>query len=200
MPDTASIAFGNADKYFRSSSYDAFVQDDWRMRSAFTLNVGLRWEYNSPITELYGRLVNLDVAPGFTAVAPVLGSSPTGPLTQQSYPGSLIHPDKNNIAPRIAISWRPFAASSMVVRASYGVYYDTSVYQTIANQMAQQSPLSKSLRVQNSAETPLTLANGFIGSPNITANTFAVDPNFRTGYSRTGKHPFSGTCPSRCKW
>ena len=72
----------------------------------------------------------------------------------------------------------------MVVRASYGVYYDTSVYQTIANQMAQQSPLSKSLRVQNSPGTPLTLANGFIGDPNITANTFAVDPNFRVGYAQ----------------
>ena len=185
VPDTSAIAFGNSDKYFRSSSYDAFVQDDWRMRSSFTLNVGLRWEYNSPITELYGRLVNLDVAPGFSAVAPVLGSSPTGPLTQQSYPSSLIHPDRNNIAPRIAMSWRPFSASSMVVRASYGVYFDTSIYQAIASQMAQQSPLSKSLRVQNSAATPLTLANGFIGDPNITANTFAVDPDFRTGYIQT---------------
>ena len=185
VPDTASIAFGNADKYFRSSSYDGFVQDSWRMRSSFTLNVGLRWEYNSPISELYGRLVNLDVAPGFTAVAPVLGSNPTGSLTQQSYPTSLIHPDKHNIAPRIAMSWRPFSASSMVVRASYGVYFDTSIYQTIANQMAQQSPLSKSLRVQNTPTTPLTLANGFIGDPNVTPNTFAVDPNFRTGYIQT---------------
>jgi hypothetical protein len=182
VPDAASIAFGNADKYLRASSYDAFVQDDWRMRSSFTLNIGMRWEYNSPISELYGRLVNLDIAPGFTAVAPVLGFSPTGPLTQQSFPSSLVHPDKNNLAPRIAMSWRPFSASSMVVRANYGIYYDTSVYQTIANQMAQQSPLSKSLRVQNSATTPLTLANGFIGSPNITANTFAIDPNFHIGY------------------
>jgi hypothetical protein len=185
VPDTASIAFGNADKYFRASSYDAFVQDDWRMRSSFTLNVGVRWEYNTPISELYGRLVNLDVKQGFTAVTPVLGLSPTGPLTQQSYPSSLVHPDKNNIAPRLAMSWRPFSASSMVVRASYGIYYDTSVYQTIANQMAQQSPLSKSLRVQNGPGTPLTLANGFIGSPNITANTFAVDPDFRVGYAQT---------------
>ena len=43
------------------------------MRSGFTLNVGVRWEYGAPITELYGRLVNLDVAPGFAAVAPVVG-------------------------------------------------------------------------------------------------------------------------------
>jgi len=185
VPDGSSIAFGNADKYFRSNNYDAFIQDDWRMRSSITLNVGLRWEYNSPISELYGRLVNLDVVPGFTGVAPVLGMSPTGPLTQQSYPASLVHPDRNNIAPRIALSWRPFSASSMVVRASYGVYYDTSVYQAIATQMAQQSPLSKSLRVQNAPGTRLTLANGFIGSPNITANTFAIDPGFRVGYIQT---------------
>lgn len=184
VPDTSSIAFGNADKYFRSSSHDAFVTDDWRMRSSLTLNVGVRWEYNSPITELYGRLVNLDIAPGFTAVTPVLGRAPSGSHSGQSYPDSLVHPDKNNIAPRIGLSWRPFSASSMVVRAGYGVYYDTSVYQTIANQMAQQSPLSKSLRVQNSPATPLTLANGFVGSPNITANTFAIDPYFRVGYAQ----------------
>ena len=184
VPDTASIAFGNADKYLRASSYDAFLNDDWRMRSSLTLQLGVRWEYNAPITELYGRLVNLDVAPGFTAVAPVLGLNPTGSLTQQSYPSSLVHPDKNNIAPRLGLSWRPFSASSMVVRAGYGIYYDTSVYQTIANQMAQQSPLSKSLRVQNGPGSPLTLANGFMGSPNTTANTFAIDPNFRTGYAQ----------------
>ena len=196
VPDTSSIAFGNADKYFRSSSYDAFVTDDWRMRSSFTLNIGMRWEYNAPITELYGRLVNLDVTRGFTAVAPVLGSSPTGSLTGQSYPTSLVHPDKNNIAPRIGMSWRPFSASSMVVRAGYGVYYDTSVYQTIATQMAQQSPLSKSLKVQNSLTTPLTLANGFIGSPNITANTFAIDPNFRVGYAQNWQVSVQRDLPS----
>jgi hypothetical protein len=184
VPDAASIAFGNADKYFRYQSYDSFVRDDWRMRSSFTLDAALRWDYTSPISELYGRLVNLDVTPGFTSVAPVLGLSPTGPLTQQGYPSSLVRPDKHNISPRIAISWRPFSASSMVVRASFGIYYDTSLYQNIANQMAQQSPLSKSLRVANSPTIPLTLANGFIGNPKITPTTFAVDPNFRIGYAQ----------------
>ncbi len=72
----------------------------------------------------------------------------------------------------------------MVVRAGYGVYYNTSVYQSIAMQMAQQSPLSKSLSVQNSAANPLTLANGFNASPDITTNTFAIDPNFRVGYAQ----------------
>ena len=86
----------------------------------------------------------------------------------------------------------------MVVRAGYGIYYDTSVYQTIANQMAQQSPLSKSLSVQNSAQTPLTLANGFIGSPNITPNTFAIDPNFRVGYAQNWQVSVQRDLPWPC--
>jgi len=54
VPDSSSIAYGNADKYFRSSIYDAYMQDDWRMTPSLTVNAGLRWEYSSPITELYG--------------------------------------------------------------------------------------------------------------------------------------------------
>jgi hypothetical protein len=99
----------------------------------------------------------------------------------------LIRPDRNNFAPRFGFAWRPFSASSMVIRGGYGIYYDTSVYQWIATWMAQQSPLSNSLRVENSPANPLTLANGFNASPSITRNTFAVDPDFRVGYSQNWK-------------
>ncbi len=183
VPSAASIAFGNADKYLRDSLYDAFFNDDWRISSAFTLNAGLRWEYGSPITELYGRLVNLDVVPGFSNEAAVLATNPIGPLTGMHYPDSLIHPDKRAFEPRVAIAWRPLPASSLVVRAGYGVYYDTSVYQSLATVMSQQFPLpnTKNISVQNSATTPLTLANAF-DSPSTT--TFGIDPNFRPGYSQ----------------
>ncbi len=185
VPDAASVAFGNADKYLRDNLWDGFFTDDWRISPGFTANLGFRWEYNSPITELYGRLVNLDVANGFTAVAPVLGSNPVGTLTGNHYPNSLMNPDKHEFMPRIATSWRPFAASSLVVRAGYGIYYNTSVYQSIATQMAQQSPLSKSISLANSPATPLTLATGFNATPISTPNTFAVDPNFKVGYTHT---------------
>ena len=92
-----------------------------------------------------------------------------------------MRPDKHGIQPRIGLSWRPIFGSSLLIRAGYGVYYNTSVYNTIAMQMAQQSPLSKSLSVQNSPANPLTLANGFNASPGITPNTFAIDPDFRIG-------------------
>lgn len=184
IPDTSSIAFGNADKYFRESVYDAFFTDDWRLNPQLTVNAGMRWEYGAPITELYNRLVNLEIPLGFTAAEPVIANNPVGPLTGQAYPNSLLRPDKRGFEPRIGISWRPISGSSVVVRGGYGIYYDTSVYQTIALQMAQQAPLSKSLSVQNSLACPLTLANGFNPCSSITADTFAVNPNFRPGYAQ----------------
>ncbi len=184
IPDTVSLASGNADKYFRESVYDAYINDDWRVGPKLTINAGLRWEYGAPITELYGRLVNLDVASGFAAVSPVVAANPNGTLTAQRYPSSLVRPDKSGFEPRVAIAWRPFAASSTIVRAGYGVYYDTSVYQTIALAMAQQPPLSKSFSIQNTGPNLLTLADAFTATPAL-ANTFAIDPKFRIGYAQT---------------
>ncbi len=185
VPDTSALAYGNADKYFRQSVYDAFITDDWRLRPELTISAGMRWDYGAPLTELYGRLVNLDITPEFAAVAPVLGSNPIGPLTGQDYPTSLVRPDKRGFQPRIGISWRPLPASTLVVRAGYGIYDDTSVYLSGAESMAQQSPLSKSLSVANSSACPLTLAHGFLNCAGTTSNTFAIDPNLRVGYAQT---------------
>jgi hypothetical protein len=175
IPDASAIAFGNADKYLRAVQPDLYFQDDWRIASGLTLQLGLRWEYNSPLTEKYGRLVNLEVAPDFRAVSPVVASAGSRPL---------IRPDYRGIEPKSGIAWRPLAASSLVLRAGYGISYNTQVYQPFANQMVQQSPLSTSLTLANTAATPLTLANGFYAPPNVTTNTIAVDPNFRLGYAQ----------------
>ncbi|HWE51356.1 MAG TPA: carboxypeptidase regulatory-like domain-containing protein [Bryobacteraceae bacterium] len=175
IPDTASLAFGNADKYFRSNSWDAFVNDDWRVSPGFTFNWGLRWEYTSPISELFGRLVNLAVGPNFSTANQVVAGNSSN---------SLLHPDLHEFQPRLSFSWRPFPASSMVVRGGYGVYYNTSVYQTIATNMAQQPPLSRSFSIPNSLSSPLTLATAFNSPPGATPNTFAIDPDFRVGYAQ----------------
>jgi trimeric autotransporter adhesin len=196
VPDTSSIAFGNADKYLRQMVYDAYATDDWRIQSNLTINYGLRWEFAAPIAEIHGRLVNLDVLPGFIAVAPVLGSDPVGPVTGRQYPSSLIRPDKLGFEPRVAISWRPIPASTVVARAGYGIYDDTSVYQTTVLQLAQQAPLSKSLSVENTRACPLTLANGFMQCSTITPNTFAIDPNFRVGYAQTWQLSIQGDLPA----
>jgi len=187
IPTASSLALGNADKYFRQSFTNAYLTDDFRVISSLTLNVGVRWEYEAPITEKYGRLVNMDIAPGFVSALPVIAGTSGN---------SLIRPDKNGLQPRIGLAWRPRAESSMVVRAGYGIYRDTNVYRAIADQMAQQSPLSNSLSVQNTPSNPLTLANGFIGSPTVTATTFAVDPNFQVGNAQNWNVSIQNNLPS----
>jgi len=172
IPTVSSIALGNADKYFRQSFTNAFLTDDWRLNASITLMLGVRWEHEAPISERYGRLVNLNITPGFTSATPVVAGTAHD---------SLIRTDKGGFQPRLGLAWRPRSASSLVVRAGYGVYRDTSVYRAIADQMAQQAPISKSLSVQNTAATPLTLADGFRSSTSVTATTFAIDPNFRVG-------------------
>ena len=182
-PATASIAFGNADKYFRGYSYDAYITDDWRIGPSFTLTAGVRWEYEAPLTEQQARLVNLDVAPGFTSAQPVLASDPTGPVTGETYASSLMQPDKGGIQPRLALAWRPIPGSSLVVRAGYGIYRNTNVYQSITTLLAQQPPLSTSFSVASTLANPLSLSSGFVAPTTGVGNTFAVDPNFSIGAS-----------------
>ena len=183
LPHTSAIAFGNADKFLRAASSDAYVTDDMRLSPTFTANVGLRWEYESPFTERLGRLVNLDIAPGFTAASPVLASNPAGTLSGTHYPSSLLRRDARGFQPRIGVAWRPVAGSSLVIRGGYGIYRNSAVYQALTLLLAQQPPLSTTLSVESSAARPLTLANGFVASPAGAQNTFAVDPDFRAGYA-----------------
>ena len=182
-PDAASISYGNADKYLRQTVYDLFINDDWRVQPTLTVNVGLRYEYGAPLTELKGRLGNLALTPSaatpFAAVAPVYATAP-GTL-----PTSLVRPDRLGFEPRVGVSWRPIPGSTLVVRAGYGVYDDTSVYQASALALAQQTPLSTRLDVSNGPGCALTLANGFQNCAGITPDTFAVDSNFRVGYAQT---------------
>jgi len=172
LPQTSSIAFGNPDKFFRGRSYAAFASDDWKVTRSLTLMLGVRWEYETPVREAQGRLVNLDVAPGFTTVSPVLGDT-------------LLHADRSGIQPRLGVAWRPRLASSLVLRGGYGIYRNTNVYQSIATLLATQPPLSKAFNVATSPTSPLTLANGFVTGANGAFNTFAVDPDFKVSSAHT---------------
>jgi trimeric autotransporter adhesin len=185
VPDAATLAYGNADKYFRGWFDDLHMNDDWRVSPGLTVNAGVRWEYNAPFVEKYNRLVNLDIAPGYAAVQPVVATNPVGPVSGMHYPSSLVQPDKHGISPRIGIAWRPFPASSFVVRAGYGLNFNTSNYGSVARSMSQQAPLSRTLNAVNSASNPLTLANAFYSEPNISLDNFGIDPDFRVGYAQS---------------
>lgn len=184
IPDTSAISFGNPDKYFRQSVYDLYFTDDWRLLPELSINAGMRWDYGAPMTELFGRLANLDVTPGFANVAPVVATNPKGPVTGAAYPTSLVRPDKKGFEPRIGISWRPIPASTLVVRAGYGIYEDTSVYLSATELMATQAPFATSLNQANSSACPLTMAKGFVTCAGAATDTFAIDPNLRVGYAQ----------------
>jgi hypothetical protein len=187
IPDTSAIAYGNADKYLRQSAYDLFLNDDFRVNPEFSLSAGIRWEYGAPVTETKGRLVNLDITPGFAQEAPVLATNPKGSLTGMSYPTSLVHPDYSRPEPHIGIAWRPISGSSLLIRSGYDVTNDTSVYQSEAYAMAQQAPLSTSLRISNSTTCSFNIVNPFVqpGCSTTSPDTFAIDPHFKVGYVQT---------------
>jgi len=193
LPDASSIAYSpsGADKYFRASWVDTYITDDWHMRGNFTLNFGLRWDFQAPVTELYNRLVSLEVGPDWTTPTPVCATAPVGSAgsctlaSQAGLPDSLVRPDYHEFQPRIGMAWRPFPKHSTVVRAGYGLYYNTSVFQPLANQMSQQAPLSYSVTQQYpvSLAPALSLENALtLPAISTTPQTFALDPNFRIGY------------------
>ena len=181
LPNTSAIAFGNADKGFRAWTYDAYFNDDFRVSQNLTIVLGLRWEFEQPVTERLDRLVNLDVAEDFGAAAPVIAEDGTGPITGRHYPSSLVKASPWGVQPRVGVAWRPIPTSSVVVRGGYGIYRNTNVYQTLAQQMAQQPPLSFAFNAVSTPATPLTLANGFIAPVSSTLNTVAFDPDYRIG-------------------
>jgi hypothetical protein len=180
LPHAASIGNAQAAR-FRATVLDAYVNDDWRPAVGLTVTAGVRWEYESPMTEREGRLVNLDIVAGFGDVSPVIATRPIGPLTGRRYPSSLLFPDRGDIQPRLGVSWRPRPQSSMVIRGGYGLYRSTNVYQSLAALMTQQPPLSNTFTVDATASQPLTLATGFLATLPAVHNTFAVDPDLRVG-------------------
>lgn len=183
-PTTSSIRYGNPDKYLRASGYSLFANNDWRIHTRFSLILGVRWDYGSPVNELYNRLVNLDIAPGYSAIAPVLAGQTA--TYSGDLPNTLVRPDRNNISPRFGFAWRPQKRRSAIVRGGYGVYYNTSVYNTIASNMAQQPPFAQVLNASSSPSLPLNIENGFLQASNrALTSTYAIDPNYAIGYVQT---------------
>jgi trimeric autotransporter adhesin len=166
--------------HFRGNSWDAYAQDEWKLRGNLTLNLGVRWEYVSPFSELNNRISNLILSPA--VLDPSLGTPTlTQVLAGQGYPATLVRPNHNNFAPRIGIAWKPFR--NTVVRTGYGINYNTGAFQTIASKLAFQPPFANTETNVQSAAGALTLQNGFPTPPSgLITNSYAVDPNYRLGY------------------
>jgi hypothetical protein len=99
---------GNPMTRIRNTNYDFFLQDDISLTHRLTVNLGIRYEYNTVLHEKNGQIANFDIA------TQTVGS-----------PGAaLYHPDYNNFAPRIGFSWDPFGRGKTVVRGGFGVFYN----------------------------------------------------------------------------
>jgi len=187
LPQQTTLQSGTNSYDFASNSFDLFVQDDWRILPKLSLNLGVRYEYNGPFTEGHDRIANLDVGEGFTSASVVLPG-------QSGFPPSLIHPDRNDFAPRIGIAWRPLKQT--VVRTGYGINYNLAQYANIIQNFAFQPPFATTATNVASAGTPLTLANGFPPAPpGLITNNFAVDPNYRLGYVQIWNLDIQRTLP-----
>ncbi len=110
-PATGGPATG--EREFSSNNFALFVQDDWKVRPNLTLNMGLRWEYFSPLTDKSGQQSNLFLGPNGLIDAQVR------PVDQ------LYESDWNNFGPQIGFAYSPeMFNDKLVVRGGFGIGYN----------------------------------------------------------------------------
>jgi hypothetical protein len=179
---STTVRFGNPSTYFRSREYIAYVQDAWRVHPRFAVNLGVRYELETPPVEVFNRIADLVLNSDISAAALVTPGQ-VNPFTGKTMPRALIDTSTNNWAPRIGIAWRPPTKLPVVFRAGYAISYNESIYTHLSLSMANQPPFAQSQERQTTTATVLTLENGFpFQSPNTIGNSVAVDPNYHVGY------------------
>jgi hypothetical protein len=187
LPYNTQLRTGDPNTHFRNWEFITYAQDDWRVNKNFTVLFGLRYSAVTPPIELNDHISNLDLNASATAVA-VVTPGQTGPFNG-TYPQALIHGDYTNFAPRIGFAWQPAVKPKTVVRGGYSIFYNDSIYSTLAqNYLAYQPPFAQSVNLYTSAASLLTLTNGFPASTSSSGpailNTSAVNPFYRDGYAQ----------------
>ncbi len=194
-PQSTSLRIGNSNNYFRGQAWNIYGVDDFRVSRGLTLNLGLRWEYFTPYTELRGHLANVDVNPDMTQAEIVWPGSPNGAFGSP-YPASLLNPDKNNFSPRVGLAWRPSQKHSRVIRLGYSIFFSGSSYSQMAAKMAAQPPFATTGSLSTTLSDPLTMETGLPSQPDQTSNTYAINPNYKLAYAQTWVAALQQTLPS----
>jgi hypothetical protein len=179
--DTSSFAQGNAERLIYVNSYDLFAQDTWQLTPRLNVNYGLRYDYVGP---LYNGDHNL---PTF------IPGSATGLAVQGAGLANLYPQDRNNFGPRFGFSFQPRAGGSLVVRGSFGVFYDSSSLSPFFDNRPSNggpngfegNPAGTS-PVQTFTPSGYTIVSGqpiFNTGAASVVGIFSVDPKFRTPYT-----------------
>src|SRR5208337_1704905 len=126
VPDYVVTETGTTNNGLRTTGLGAYVQDDIRVLPRFTLNVGLRWEFNSPPIEIHNRFSVPDLSAASATCSPYPNcafiQAGTAGIPRATY-GKNLH----DFAPRIGIAWRPLKTERFVVRSAYGIFYDENI-------------------------------------------------------------------------
>ncbi len=158
LGDFASASYNINPSYALRQLYNAgFVQDDWRVSSRRTLNLGLRYDYESPFTERYNKQVtNFCTTCTNPLQSAVSGLTLNGGLQYATASNRFAYsPDYNNVQPRVGMAFQ--VSQNTVFRAAYGIIY----FNTLENPIG--TGFSQSTTTNNAnANLPLTtLSNPF---------------------------------------
>jgi len=116
-------------KFFKQHEFDWYGQDTWKIRSNFTLNLGLRYQLNGVPYETGGNLSNLLQDPGTFAAGQPLTFSIVGPGSGHQ----LYNPDYKDIEPRFGFSWDPWKDGKTAVRGGFGIFHDRTFGNVFGN-------------------------------------------------------------------
>jgi hypothetical protein len=120
---------------YRANEFAAYVQDDWRISSRLTLNLGVRWDYFGPPHNFQAGLdSNLFTGSKSTPYATDSGN-PFQPINNPTYAGfstatfqlrdnEIWNKDLNNFSPRLGFAWDTWGNQKFVMRGGFGIAYD----------------------------------------------------------------------------
>jgi hypothetical protein len=158
--------------YNRQHVPSLFVQDDWKVNRRLTLNLGVRYDYFSPIVEAHNRQSNFDYTTGTLIQAGQNGAS-----------DALVTADKANFSPRIGFAWTPTDSAETVVRGAYGIFFSGQEIRTAAPlQLAYNLPFFYEPAFVSDGITPVvTVSQGF---PTLNPS-LAINPSVTSVDSRS---------------
>jgi hypothetical protein len=195
LPTTVARIDPWAAQYFRWNDLSFFVQDDWKLHPRFSLNFGLRYEYNGPPRARDDNFYNFNTATGAVTLASAAARRLVSPFYPASLPvetasdaglgRSLRRADLNNWAPRLGFSLRLDEQGRTIVRGGAGIYYGHFSVAALGNQVAGPFAVSTTANNAIAAGQPLfTLASPFAAPGSAgTLNVNGLTPDLRNMYS-----------------